>query len=55
MTTRQYSRKRIIVKLREMDKYLGQELPVAQACKELGVSDMTFYRWRHEGGRGAPP
>lgn len=36
----------IIAKLREAEVLLGQSKTVAQACKQLGVSKQTYYRWR---------
>ncbi len=29
---------------------LGQEKTVSQACKQIGVSDQTYYRWRKSYG-----
>jgi transposase-like protein len=49
----------IVAKLREAEKLQAQGLTIIpQACKRLGISDQTFYRWRIkvrrlEGGRGA--
>jgi transposase-like protein len=40
----------IISKLREAEVLLSQGLTVAQASKQLGVSDQTYYRWRREFG-----
>ncbi len=36
----------IIHKLREADVLLSQGKTVSQACKQIGVSDQTYYRWR---------
>jgi transposase-like protein len=36
----------IVAKLREMERLRGQGLTIPQACKRIGVSDQTFYRWR---------
>ena len=40
----------IIGKLREAEVALAQGETVAQACRKIGVSDHTFYRWRQEYG-----
>jgi transposase-like protein len=40
----------IISKLREAEVLLSQGQTVAQASKQLGVSDQTYYRWRREYG-----
>lgn len=36
----------IVAKLREHEKLQGQGLTIPQACKGIGISDQTFYRWR---------
>jgi transposase len=38
----------IIAKLREADVLLGQGKKVAEVVKALGVSEVTYYRWRQE-------
>ncbi len=38
----------IIAKLREADALLGQGKKVAEVVKALGVSEVTYYRWRQE-------
>jgi transposase-like protein len=40
----------IIAKLREADVLLGQGKRVAEGVKALGVSEVTYYRWRQEYG-----
>jgi transposase-like protein len=40
----------IISKLREAEVLLSQGQTVAQASKQLGVRDQTYYRWRREFG-----
>ena len=45
----------IIAKLREADVLLGQGKKVAEVVKALGVSEVTYYRWRQEyGGMSVP-
>ncbi len=45
----------IIAKLREADVLLGQGNKVAEVVKALGVSEVTYYRWRQEyGGLSVP-
>jgi hypothetical protein len=36
----------IVAKLREHEKLPAQGLTSPQACKKIGISDQTFYRWR---------
>jgi transposase-like protein len=36
--------------LREHEKLQAQGLTIPQACKKIGISDQTFYRWRTKYG-----
>jgi transposase-like protein len=45
-SARRYSPEQIVAKLREHEKLQGQGMTIPQACKRIGVSDQTFYRWR---------
>ena len=36
----------IVAKLRQADKLLGQGKTVEEVCKEIHVTDATYYRWR---------
>jgi transposase-like protein len=47
---KRYSPEQIVAKLREHEKLRGG-LTIPQACKRIGVSDQTFYRWRTKYGR----
>jgi len=40
----------IIRKLRDAEVMLGEGKSVAEAAKELGVSEATFHRWRNQYG-----
>ena len=46
MPGKRYSVEQIVAKLREAEKLQAQGATIPQACKKLGVSDQTFYRWR---------
>lgn len=46
MRAKRYSVEQIVAKLREAEKLQGEGLTIPQACKRLGISDQTFYRWR---------
>src|SRR6266516_2542246 len=46
MRSKRYSVEQIVAKLREAEKLQAQGLTIPQACKRLGISDQTFYRWR---------
>ena len=50
MGKRKYSSKQIIRLLRQGEVILGQGESIARMCKELGISDVTYYKWRKEYG-----
>lgn len=50
MPKKRYTAEEIIHKLREADVLIGQGKTVAEASKQLGVTEQTYYRWRKEYG-----
>jgi hypothetical protein len=46
MAKRQYTSEEIIHKLREVDVLLGQGTSILEACKQLGLTDQTYFRLR---------
>ncbi len=50
MARNRFSSEQIVNKLREADVLLSQGRTVAQACKQVGIRDQTYYRWRREYG-----
>ena len=48
MSKKRFRPEEIITKLREADILISQGRTVAEAIKSLGVSDVTYYRWRQE-------
>jgi len=50
MASKQYSPEQAVAKLRQIDVLLGEEKSIHQACKEAGIKDVTYYRWRKEYG-----
>ena len=50
MRKKQYRREDIINKLREAEVLLSQGQTVSLVCRQLGVSEQTYYRWRREYG-----
>ena len=46
MAKKRYTPEAIIHKLREVEILQGQGKTVAQAVKQISVSEQTFYRWR---------
>ena len=45
-----HSAEQIVAKLRQADVELGKGLRVPQVCKQLGISEQTYYRWRTKYG-----
>lgn len=51
MRSRNHSPEQIVRMLREADAKLAAGATVEQICKEFGVSDGTYYKWRKDYGR----
>jgi putative transposase len=50
MKKKGFTPEQIIKKLREAEVLLSKGEPVMQVIRKLGVSDVTYYRWRKEYG-----
>mgnify|MGYP006266539545 CR=1 FL=1 len=50
MPKKGYTPEQIINKLREAEILLSQGASMAAIAKRIGVSDVTYYRWRKEYG-----
>jgi putative transposase len=50
MPRKRYQVEEIIQKLRATEVLLFQGKNVAEACRQIGVTDQTYYRWRKEYG-----
>ena len=50
MSRKRYPSEQIISMLREAEVALAQGQSVGQACRTLGVSEHSYYRWRKEYG-----
>ena len=46
MARNRHTSEQIIGKLREAEVELAKGTPVAQACKRIGITEQTYYRWR---------
>ena len=51
---KQHSVEQIVSKLRQADVGLGKGVRVPDVCRELGISEQTYYRWRQKYGGMAP-
>ncbi len=50
MARKRFTTEQIISKLREAEVELSRGKKVGQVCKQLGVTEQTYYRWRKEYG-----
>lgn len=50
MSKKKYSSEQIIRLLRQSEVMLAQGKSVVMVCKELCISDATYYKWRKEYG-----
>ncbi len=50
MPRKRFTTEQIISKLREAEVELSWGKKIPQICKQLGVSEQTYYRWRKEYG-----
>ena len=51
---KRYSGPQIVAKLRQADILIGQGKTVPQVCKEIEISQQTYYRWRQKYGGMSP-
>jgi len=50
MSRTRYTPEQIIRMLREAEVALAQGQTAAQVCRNLGIAEQTYYRWRREYG-----
>jgi putative transposase len=54
MPRKRHKPEEIVAKLRQVDVMMAQGHAVADAVRSIGVSDVTYHRWRSEfGGLGS--
>ena len=51
---KRYSGPQIVAKLRQADILIGRGKTVPEVCKEIEVSQQTYYRWRQKYGGMSP-
>jgi transposase-like protein len=49
-----YSGPQVVAKLRQADILIGQGKTIPGVCKEIEVSQQTYYRWRQKYGGMSP-
>ena len=50
MPRKRHEPEEIVTKLRQVDVLVSQGSSVANAIRQLGTSEVTYYRWRQEYG-----
>jgi transposase-like protein len=50
MPRKRHKAEEIVAKLRQIEVLSGQGQPVAEAIRSIGVTEVTYYRWRSEYG-----
>jgi putative transposase len=50
MPKKRHTPEEIVAKLRQVDVLAAQGTPVADAIRAIGVTEVTYYRWRQEYG-----
>ena len=51
MPRKRYKPEEIVAKLRQVDVLVSQGQSLADAIRQIGVSEVTYYRWRQEFAR----
>ena len=50
MASKKHRPEEAVAKLRQVDVQVSQGQPVAEAIRAIGVTEVTYYRWRREFG-----
>ena len=50
MARKRHTAEEIVAKLRQVDLLMAQGKPIAEAVRMIGVTEVTYYRWRNEYG-----
>jgi len=50
MARKRHTAEEIVAKLRQVDVLMAQGKPVADAVRMIGMTEVTYYRWRNEYG-----
>ena len=50
MPRKKHKPEEIVAKLRQVDVLVSQGQDIADAIRQIGVSEVTYYRWRQEFG-----
>jgi transposase-like protein len=50
MASKRHKPEEVVAKLRQVDVLVSQGQAVAEAIRAIGVTEVTYYRWRREYG-----
>ena len=50
MTNKTFTPEQVVAKLRQIEVLISQGKGISLACKDAGISDVSYYRWRKEYG-----
>ena len=50
MKRKKFKAEQIVVMLREAEVQMSKGLDTTEVCRNLGISEQTYYRWRKEYG-----
>ena len=50
MPRKKHTPEETVAKLRQVDVLVSQGAPVADAVRQIGITEVTYYRWRREFG-----
>ena len=50
MARKKFDAGQIIGHLRTIEVFLGKGKTAVEACREVGITEQTYYRWRREYG-----
>ena len=51
---KRHSGPRIVAKLRQADVLIGQGKSIPEVCRQIEISQQTYYRWRQKYGGMSP-
>ena len=51
---KKHSGPQVVAKLRQADVLIGQGKSIPEVCREIEVSEQTYYRWRQKYGGMSP-
>ena len=50
MSKKRFKAEEIVMKLREMEILISKGKDTPEACRNIGISEQTYYRWRRQYG-----